>query len=153
MRWFTKMLDCLVDCLVYAYEITKTEYINPPKNIPSSWDSYDTEFGWSREDYRSACGDNSQNTITKVITEMRAYFPETRNDEFIFNGKRDLYGQLPLKDNFFLNGKEYLIKNNFPRAEIVDLETKISLINITGTLLRAGPFSESFVLNQMKKYQ
>lgn len=149
MRWFTKMLDCLV----YAYERTDTEYTGPPRNIPSSWDSYDTEFGWSREDYSHAAGYNSRNTVTTRIVEVRAYFPETRNDEFIFNGKRDLYGQLPLKDNFFLNGKEYLIKNNFPRAEIVDLETKISLINITGTLLRAGPFSESFVLNQMKKYQ
>ena len=33
-----------LDCLIYAYERIRTEYTGPPRNIPSSWDSYDREF-------------------------------------------------------------------------------------------------------------
>ncbi len=111
----------------------------------------DTEFGWSREDYRSACGDNSQNTITKIITEIRAYFPETRNDEFILDGKGDLYNKLLSTDKLIVNNQNYLVKNNFGRAEIITNNSPI--ITLTGKIVRVGCFSENFVINEMKKYR
>ncbi len=147
------MVDKKLECIIYAYERIRTEFVNPPKNIPSSWDSYDTEFAWSRDDYRSAVGDNSRNTVTTRTTEVRAYFPKTRKDEFIAKGKGYLYNKLSEEDEFVFNGKEYKIKNDFPRGEIVDSETRLPLINVVGTLLRAGSFSEEFVFNQMKKYR
>jgi hypothetical protein len=140
-----------LDCLVYAYERTRTEFTNPPKNIPSSWDSYDTEFGWSKNDYRSAVGDNSQNTVTIKTVEVRAYFPETRKDEFIVQGKGDLYQKLHKTEKLVVNGEEYLVNNNFPKAEI--LKNNFPIITLTGTILCVGSFSEQFVINEMKKYR
>jgi len=142
-----------LDCLIYAYERIRTEYTGPPRNIPSSWDSYDREFGWSREDYNCAAGNTSRNTVTTRIVEVRAYFPRTRKNEFIVKGKGDLYKQLPEEQEFTLNGQEYKIVNEFTKGEIVGERTAIPLVQVIGNILRAKAVSEEFAIKQMKKYR
>ena len=142
-----------LDCLIYAYERIRTEYTGPPRNIPSSWDSYDREFGWSREDYNCAAGNTSRNTVTTRIVEVRAYFPRTRKNEFIVKGKGDLYKQLPEEQEFFLNGQQYKIVNGSTKAEIANKMGGMPLVDVIGNFLRAGAFSEEFAIEQMKKYR
>lgn len=146
------MVDKKLECLVYAYERTLT-HAKKPVHVPSSYDIADREYGWSREDHNRAVGLDASNLVTEKTVEVRAYFPETKKDEFIVKGRGELYCKLSLCQDFNFNGKQYEIVNDFPLGFIVDPLTELPLIKTTGRVLRAGSFSEEFVIEQMKKYQ